>query len=521
MQSRVRGRFTLTLALLCPLAGSLAGCNAEETGLPDAGADMSMTAPADGGDGDLSMPTDGGAEPSVLLPGAADRLLLRGTLLAPAGPMAGELLIEQDRITCVAASCAEQTGAAGATVIQTTGVIMPGLIDAHNHGLFNIFDEQDWTPPRIYNNHNDWTSDTRYKQVVDAKQYLNSEDSSPVDLRCEVDKYAEIKALIAGTTSFTLAPGAVELACYQSLARTIDTARNGLGRDKLRTSISVPSEDTAVSVCSEYASGATNAYAIHIAEGKNATARNEFTTLSNRAGKCLLAKQTTIVHGTALGADEFKTMGDNGMRLVWSPKSNLFLYNQTTDIKLAIESGIKTIAIAPDWALGGSVNMLDELRVARKVSDENWQGLLSPQRLFEMATIEPARALGVDDVLGSLEVGKRADVIIVNGDAAKPYETLLATTPTQVGLVMVGGRVLYGDRSLKSAGNNAPACEEIQICGTTKFLCVAESSTQNKLNQTYAEIVQALTSGLKSYDEMVAAMSISAFTPLAPLLRCQ
>ena len=321
-------------------------------------------------------------------------------------------------------------------------------------------------------------------------------------------------------TSFTLAPGAVELACYQSLARTIDTQRNGLGRDKLRTSISVPSEDTAVSVCSEYASGATNAYAIHIAEGKNATARNEFTTLGNRAGKCLLAKQTTIIHGNALSAAEFTTMGENGMRLVWSPKSNLFLYNQTTDIKLAIESGVKTIAIAPDWALGGSVNMLDELRVARKVSDDNWAGLLSTQRLFEMGTIEAARALGVDDVLGSLEVGKRADVVIVNGDAARPYEALLAAAPAQVGLVMVGGRVLYGDRSLKAVGNNAPACEEMQICGASKFLCVAETSTQNKLNQTYAEIVKALTDGLKSYDELVAPMSIASFTPLAPLLRC-
>ena len=514
MHPPVRGRFALTLALLCPIVG----CNAEEMALPDAGADMAMT--ADAGELDQSMPGDGGAEPSILTPGAADRLLLRGTLLAPAGPMAGELLVEQDRITCVAASCSEQPGAAGATVITTTGVIMPGLIDAHNHGLFNIFDEQDWTPPRIYNNHNDWTSDTRYKQVVDAKQYLNSEGGSPVDLRCEVDKYAEIKALIAGTTSFTLAPGAVELACYQSLARTIDTQRNGLGRDKLRTSISVPSEDTAVSVCSEYASGATNAYAIHIAEGKNATARNEFTTLGNRAGKCLLAKQTTIIHGTALSAAEFTTMGQNGMRLVWSPKSNLFLYNQTTDIKLAIESGVKTIAIAPDWALGGSVNMLDELRVARKVSDDNWAGLLSTQRLFEMGTIEAARALGVDDVLGSLEVGKRADVVIVNGDAARPYEALLAAAPAQVGLVMVGGRVLYGDRSLKAVGNNAPACEEMQICGASKFLCVAETSTQNKLNQTYAEIVKALTDGLKSYDELVAPMSIASFTPLAPLLRC-
>lgn len=504
--------------LLTGLLLTAAGCRSEEPQqLPPAPeADMSVADDGPSGDG-----ASGGLAPPVLTAGVPDRFLLRGMMLTPGGPLLGELLVEGNSITCVAASCAAMPGAAGATIIQTSGVILPGLIDSHNHGLFNIFDEGDWNPGKFYGSHNDWTNDARYKQVVDAKQYLNSEGTSPVDYRCEIDKYTEIKALIAGTTSFTLAPGAIELACYSSLVRTIDTSRNGLGVDKLRTSIAVPDTATAQGICNAFTAGTANAYVVHVAEGVNATARNEFATLAGRAGGCLIAPQTTIVHGTALQTPEFTQMAAAGMRLVWSPKSNLFLYNDTTRIDLAIAAGVKTIALAPDWSLGGSVNMLDELRAAQKVSSTRWPGLLSARRLFEMATIDAARALGVDAFVGSLEVGKRADLVLLSGDPSQPYDALIAATPKNLELVMVDGRALYGEPVLKAAGPATPGCEDVSMCGASKFLCIAEASTANKLNQTYGDILQALKTGLSDYDTLAATMGIGAFSPIAPLQACK
>lgn len=497
--------------LLLPLSGC-PGEGSPSGDVPDAAAND------DGGA--MPSPDAGGSRP-VVTPGAADRVLLRGTLLLPGGPMYGELLIEGTHIRCVAASCSEQPAAQGATVVQTAGIIAPGLIDAHNHGLFNLFDEGDWNPGRFYSNHNSWTTDTRYKQVVDAKQYLNSEGTSPVDLRCEIDKYAELKGLVAGTTSFLLAPGAVTLACYQSLARTIDTAQNDLGQDLLRTSISVPNESTAMSTCASFTAGTTSAYVVHVGEGIDQTARNEFATLESRAGGCLLAPQTAIVHGTAFGAPEFMKMGATGMKLVWSPKSNLFLYNDTTRIDLAIAGGVQTIALAPDWSLGGSVNLLDELRVAYGLGQTRFAGLLPPRRLFEMVTIEPARVLGVDKLIGSLEVGKRADVILLSGDAGQPYEALIQARPSTIDLVMVDGRVLYGAPDLRATAPATPACDEIEVCGAARFVCVAEASTANKLNQTFGDVKGAIVSGLSAYDAMVATLGIAPFSPLAPLAKCQ
>jgi len=457
--------------------------------------------------------------PATMILGAPDRILLTGIVVRPSDFFEGEVLVEGNLITCVAPSCSGQPGAVGATIITTNGILLPGLIDAHNHGLYNLFDETDWTPLQFYGNHNQWTAETRYQETVDAKQYLGGESGSPVNYRCEMDKYAEIKALMAGTTSFLLAPG-LSNACYASVLRSIDLPQNDLPADKIQTSISVPSESSAQSVCNNFASGNTDAYVVHVAEGVDQTARNEFATLSSRAGGCLLSPKTTIVHGTALTATEFATMAAHGMRLVWSPKSNMFLYDDTTRVDLAIQAGVSTIALAPDWALGGSVNLLDELRFADQIDQAKFGDILTPARLFQMVTLDAARALAVDGLLGSLEVGKRADLAVIGGYPGDPYGALLLATPAGVRLVMVDGRVLYGDGQLIGAGPGSPGCETVSLCGTSKFLCIAETSTLNKLDQTYANIQQILVQALQDYDTSVIPATVAPFSPIAPLTRC-
>ena len=512
-------RFTL----VCCLAAAIwsTGCTTDNTvDEPDSSVQIDAEVPdVDGGPGlDGSTTSDGGTTipPATITPGAADRFLFVGTVLTPTGPMAGEVLVEGVRITCVAASCSGMAGATGATVVRTSGVISPGLVETHNHGLFNIFDESDWNPGRFYQNHNNWTSDARYGQVVDAKQYINGE-GSPVDFTCELDKYAEVKALISGTTSYLLAPGAQEPACYDSVIRTIDTQRNDLGFDRIRTSISVPDMAGAVSVCNSFNAGTTTAYVVHVGEGVDGTALNEFTTLSGRNGGCLLSPHTTIVHGTAFGMPQFMQMAMSGMRLVWSPKSNLFLYDGAAKIDLAIAAGVSVIALGPDWSMGGSINLLDELRTADMVDTMRLGNILTPRRLYDMVTIDAARALSLEAEVGSLAVGKRADIALYAANPADPYTAMLGQRPQTVELVMVDGRVLYGDRALKAAGPAAPGCEDIDICGVPKFLCIAESSTLNKLDQTFAQVVSTLNTAMQAYDAMFPAQA--PMFPLAPLTR--
>ena len=61
----------------------------------------------------------------------------------------------------------------------------------------------------------------------------------------------------------------------------------------------------------------------------------------------------------------------------------------------------------------------------------------------------------------------------------------------------------HGDDQLIGAGPISPSCEAVSICGASKFRCIAETSTLNKLDQTYANIQQILVYALQDYDTSV------------------
>jgi cytosine/adenosine deaminase-related metal-dependent hydrolase len=530
---RALSRAFAAICLVVAACGDDGGGDAPDAGgAPDAG--IADAGDGDGGAADAGAPDGdpGGCPPLPDPPpsvtaGTTPALLLRGTVVTPTTAFAGEVLVTGDTIACAAASCAEAPGASGAAIVETRGLIFPGLIDAHNHILFDIFDGTDWSPLRAYTNHDMWTNEDRYGAMVDAKQYLNGEGASPADLGCEMNKYGELKALVAGTTSVLGAANPANRACYGSLARTVDQSSNDLGDDAIQVATLFPTAAAADGVCANFADGDTTAYVIHIGEGTDATARAEFARLGTitTTDDCLYAPETAIVHGTALGDAELTRMASAGMSLVWSPRSNVFLYGAgtdlaaTTDIPLALAKGIN-VALAPDWSLGGSANLLDELRFADRVDDAEWGDLLNAQDLVEMVTVNAAAALGLSAAIGSIEVGKKADLMVIGGDAAAPWDALLAATPRDVRLVLVGGVPLYGDAALAAVGPAAPGCETIDACCHAKFLCVAESggAAGSKLDQTLAQIRTALETGLADYDAL--DLSMWDFAPLTPLVSC-
>ncbi len=509
-----------------------------EGGMGGSGADGGMGgAGGTGGMGGMGGTGGGGGMqgPDAVIEqqGDANRILLKGWLITPDTSMAGEVLVEDDLITCVDTSCSAEPGAATATVIQTNGIIMPGMIDSHNHILFDIFDEQDWTPVMTHGDH--WTNpnlEPGYAEVLDAKQYLNGEGGSPVNLTCEMDKFGELKALVAGTTSVLgAAKNGGNLVCYRTVARTIDGTANGLcGNwppqscpDVMRVHSILPSNASAQTACDNIGMGNTAAYVAHRGEGINQTALNEYEDLRTDTTPegCLFHPATTLVHATAFGDAEFTEMGMNGMNISWSPRSNVFLYgggtdlSATTDIPLALSKGIN-VALSPDWSMGGGANLLEELKFADMVDNTEWSDTLSPQMLVEMVTSNAARALGLENQIGSLTVGYKADITVIGGDVDDPYGSIVAAEPRDVRLVILDGRVMYGDDQLEPAAPQTPGCEAIDICGRNKFLCVAIDDNSQKFDQTYADIEMALNQALMDYDTQFS----TAFFPLPALAEC-
>lgn len=510
------------------LAAALAACgdspNVPDASLPDASPPIDSGVPETSAD--------------VLVEAAATSgFMLVGTLVTPDAVIDGEVLVVGNTIVCadVAPTCDAMPAAANAKIVQTNGIIAPGLIDTHNHVLFDIFDGDDWLPSQLYTNHNAWTKPTtepKYAAMLDAKQCLsNDPQGKPTwcantpygtptgSLRCEMDKWGEIKAILAGTTSVVGLPG-TSSACFGSLARSIDVSQNGLGTDKVRTSATFPpSKATADSVCNGFAQGTTDAFLIHVGEGTDATSLAEFGQLgtASTVPGCLYAPQTTITHGVAFGATEFQTMASKGMKLTWSPASNVTLYGATADIPTALDAGV-TVALGPDWSMGGSQNLLDEMRFANAWDDAHWSNRLAPADLLKMTTSNAAAVLGLQARLGRLQAGYLADIMIVSGDRTKPYDAILAATPATMRLVMVGGEILYGDTDLATL---VSGCETFDACGTSKFLCVARAggTTTDKFGETYAQIQTALEQGLEAADQQTLGDGWN-FAPLTPVVKC-
>ena len=411
--------------------------------------------------------------------GAADRFVLRGRVVTPTGVLAaGEVLVSGNTLACVAASCAGRTGYAGATVIDTGGIIAPGMIDAHNHPQYDFLPP--WTPPRRFTRADQWQATTQYH---DFTQVLRDNEGTAT---CQMVKWGELRALVAGTTTLQGAPN--RTCVTGTLVRNVEYGADFEGIDTHRPNtlgIGTVNAADGAALRADMDSGALTAYILHLSEGIDEPARREFDLAVTRT---LLTRSLVMIHGTALGEMEFAAAGAAGTKLVWSPRSNVILYGRTTDVGLALDHGM-TVALAPDWTPSGGPNLLSELRYARYVSHAALHDRLSSQDLVAMVTSRAATAVDRPQV-GSLVEGRYADVMVIPDRGCDAYDSLVDAPTADVRLVVVRGRPLYGDADLFAALPDAARarCEAVTFCGQPKSICVALASTANDLGQTLAAI---------------------------------
>jgi 5-methylthioadenosine/S-adenosylhomocysteine deaminase len=402
------------------------GVDRPDTGLrPDTGFVL-----PDGGFPDATI-TDG----SVISPGEAGRILIRGSVLLTmaSDPIEnGELYVENGRVACTGAAGECTAQAAGASIIDTNGIVLPGLIDPHNHLAYNWLPE--WTPGRLFNDHTDWQGDAEYDAYVEPYS-ANSGDSARF---CAMLQWGEIRALVNGVTTAIGAPQA--RTCIRWLVRNpeLSSGYHGFGSDSMRTNtlgIGQVDQTEANALIADMNSGAVNAYVIHLAEGISVRAHDEFDDLVSLG---LLRAETKIIHGTALTPTDLEMVAAAGAPIIWSPSSNMVLYGETLDIPAAVAAGV-SISLAPDWTLSGADDPLHEARFARLLVQARWPGTFTERQYLEMLTRTAAQHLAIDPHVGTLEVGKLADVLVLTGDASNPYSSVLEARPGNVRLVLLGG----------------------------------------------------------------------------------
>jgi len=172
-----------------------------------------------------------------------------------------------------------------------------------------------------------------------------------------------------------------------------------------------------------------------------------------------LGRDVQVIHATWVSAEEIRALAENGCSVSLSPYTELrigFGFPPTGDFLAArVPVGLSV----DTTALSGNADMFAIMKAIQNIENglANNEFKLPARRVIELATIEGARSMGVDDRVGSLKPGKRADLIMLNtrevnlgffSDAA--HMIVEAVQPANVDTVMVDGRILKRQGRLTS-----------------------------------------------------------------------
>jgi len=402
---------------------------------------------------------------------AQDRtIVISGSVVTPEKVLnKGWVVIKHKKISAVSETLPNEENAVW---VDTNDIIFPGFIDLHNHPMYAMFNL--WDAGQLFNNRYEWRSLEKYKQQISTPARNIQDDPQSY---CDIVEFAEVQALTGGTTTFSgtflLRSFTTFPACLSRLAvrkLEIDSGfYSGHGHERVQNVLGVSrdlSDATAAEVRRKVAAKEIDLVLIHVAEGKR-TDPDSIKEFDMLKGRGFLAHTTAVIHGVAFDKSDFAKMRLAATALIWSPQSNMILYNTTTDVITAFREGV-SIALAPDWAPSGAKNMLGEIQYAAKLNKTTLGGFFSNQQLFEMATSIPARIAHIDDKVGTIEPGLFADLFLLHGDATQPFDSLVQSKPQDVSLVLVNGVPIYGDATLMSKFN--VTTEPVPFCGETKNL---------------------------------------------------
>lgn len=168
----------------------------------------------------------------------------------------------------------------------------------------------------------------------------------------------------------------------------------------------------------------------------------------------ILATRPLLIHCVRVDQDDMRRIADAGAAVAHCPVANARLGHGTAPIVELAAAGV-TIGIGSDSvASNNRIDLLEEARIAQLMQRARLRsaGAMDGATLLRMLTLDGARAIGLESRIGSLEVGKDADLCAVHIQAPHtepvhdPIAALLfSTRGSDVSLTVVRGEVLYRD----------------------------------------------------------------------------
>lgn len=170
----------------------------------------------------------------------------------------------------------------------------------------------------------------------------------------------------------------------------------------------------------------------------------------------LTGRHVALAHCIHLSDEEIEILKTTRTNVAHCPSSNLKLGSGIAPVVKMLEQGISVSLGADGAACNNRLDMFTEMRTAALLQKAlHGPEVLPANRALRMATIDGAAALGLDADIGSIEIGKRADVTLVRMDRlhSTPVEDVVSAVvysaqPNDVETVLIDGEFVLRDRKL-------------------------------------------------------------------------
>jgi 5-methylthioadenosine/S-adenosylhomocysteine deaminase len=396
------------------------------------------------------------------------------------------LVVRKGRIHSICSRQAAKAIAPDAEIIERPGhVLLPGFINTHTHSAMSLLrgyaDDmplQEWLTEHIWPAEGQWVSPAFVRDGTE----LAIAEMIKGGTTCFNDMYffPDEVAKVAAESGIRASIGLIVLDIPTIWASSFDeylskgiAVADAFREHPLISTVFAPHSPYLVSAehmqhLAVLANELDKRVHMHIAETADEVLDSMnnfgFRPLQRVKDAGLLNSQLQAVHMTQMNQTEIAALAAAGAIVVHCPESNLKLASGICPVAALTEAGVN-VALGTDGAASNNdLDMLGEMRTAGLLAkgSSGKAAAMPAEQVLAMATINGARALGLDDDLGSLEPGKLADMICIdlNRLATQPVynpisQIIYAASRDQVTDVWVAGKPLLTQGQLTTLNESA------------------------------------------------------------------
>jgi 5-methylthioadenosine/S-adenosylhomocysteine deaminase len=409
----------------------------------------------------------------------------------------GAVAVVGDTITAVGPADTVASLPARETIDAAGGIIMPGLVNTHTHAAMTLFRGLADDLPLM-----DWLNDYIFpaealldRQKVHTGTMLACAEMILSGTTCFCDMYlfedavaraakaAGMRAVVGEVLYDFPSPnyGPIEKG-FAYTRRLIDTWRD----DPL---VTIAVEPHSPYLCAPdlltEAAGIAREHrlplVIHLAETHREVddirERYGATPVAHLANLEVLGDNLLACHCVVLNETDMDLLGQHDVRVSHNPESNMKLASGVSPVAELVERGVCTGLGTDGCSSNNNLDLFTEMDMAAKLHKASRLDptVMDAATVLRMATIDGARALGLDNITGSIETGKKADIIVI--DTRKPHLTpmyhpashlVYSVGGSDVSATVVNGRVLMKNRRLMHMDIEKVMADARQIAETIR-----------------------------------------------------